>query len=148
MVPISDNGLSMGLGLSDYASAPKSVRRRRFWSAEEKRRMSPRAQGDFVFDDIGEIERKLLAGELTSDVARTLIWSKQWCAAKLAQKRYGDKIETTGTVVLDVADRIIARWKENLAELNRTDPIDVTPRAPYQQIDQQRNAGAQPFPPR
>jgi transposase len=29
----------MRLGLSDYASTPKSVRRRRFWSAEEKRRM-------------------------------------------------------------------------------------------------------------
>ena len=80
-------------------------------------------QGDCVFDDIGEIERKLLVGEITSDVARTLIWSKQWRAAKLAQKRYGDKLDTSGTVILDMSDRIIARWKENLAELNRTDPL-------------------------
>ena len=59
-------------------------------------------QGDCVFDDIGEIERKLLVGEITSDVARTLIWSKQWRAAKLAQKRYGDKLDTSGTVMLDM----------------------------------------------
>ena len=40
--------------------------------------------------------------------------------------------------MLDMSDRIIARWKENLAELNRTDPlppktiegekVDVTPK--------------------
>jgi hypothetical protein len=80
-------------------------------------------QGDFVFDDIQEIERKLLAGEITSDIARVVIWSKQWRAAKLAQKRYGDKLETTGIVVLDVADRIVARWKQNLAKLNEEDPL-------------------------
>ncbi len=67
----------------------------------------------------------MLAGEITSDVARTLIWSKQWRAAKLAQKRYGDKLEISGTVVLDVADRIINRWKSNLAQLNADEPLDA-----------------------
>ena len=91
-------------------------------------------QGDFVFDDIGEIERKLLACEITSDVARTLIWSKQWRAAKLAQKRYGDRAEVYVNTTIDVADRITRRWKENLSRLNAEQPltiegekVDVTP---------------------
>ena len=82
-------------------------------------------QGDFVFDDIGEIERRLLAGEITSDVARVVIWSKQWRAAKLAQKRYGDRAELNVNTTLDVADRIIARWKENLDRLNRDEPLTI-----------------------
>jgi hypothetical protein len=38
-------------------------------------------------------------------------------AAKLAQKRYGDRADLNVNATLDVADRIIARWKENLARL-------------------------------
>lgn len=50
-------------------------------------------QGDFVFDDIAEIERKVLTREIAPDAARVLIWSKQWRAARLAQKRYGDRVD-------------------------------------------------------
>lgn len=53
-----------------------------------------------------------------------------YCHAKLAQK------DVNVTQTIDVADRIIARWKQNLAKLNAEDPlpnmiegraIDVTP---------------------
>ncbi len=40
-----------------------------------------------------------------------------YCHAKLAQK----DVNVTQTV--DVADRIIARWKENLAKLNKEEPL-------------------------
>ena len=78
-------------------------------------------QGDFVFDDIAEIERKVLTREIAPDAARVLIWSKQWRAARLAQKRYGDRVDVNSTHTIDVAGRIVSRWKENLAELALTE---------------------------
>jgi hypothetical protein len=65
-------------------------------------------QGDFLFDDIARVEAKLESGEMASDVARTLISSKQWRSAKLAPKRYGDKtaVETTATVKLESTRRL------------------------------------------
>jgi hypothetical protein len=39
-----------------------------------------------------------------------------YCHAKLAQK------DVNVTQTIDVADRIIARWKENLARLNAEEP--------------------------
>lgn len=51
-----------------------------------------------------------------------------YCHAKLAQK------DVNFTQTFDVADRIIARWKENLLKLNALEPlvvegekVDVTP---------------------
>lgn len=49
-------------------------------------------QGQAVADEIGDIERMLLAGEITAEVARTLISSKQWRSSKLDPKGYGDRI--------------------------------------------------------
>jgi hypothetical protein len=61
------------------------------------------AQGDFVHDEMADIEAKTLAGEIPADVARVVISSKQWRAAKLAPKKYGDKtlIETNARVKVE-----------------------------------------------
>lgn len=55
-------------------------------------------QADVVHDDMGGIERKVLAGKLAPDAARVVLQSKQWRASKLAPKKYGDKSqhEVTG----------------------------------------------------
>ena len=42
-----------------------------------------------------------------------------YCHAKLAQK------DVNVTQTFDVADRIIARWKENLARLNAEEPLVI-----------------------
>ena len=57
-------------------------------------------QADFLFDDMARIERGVESGEITPDAARVLISSKQWRAAKLAPKKYGDKtiVESKATV--------------------------------------------------
>jgi hypothetical protein len=83
------------------------------------------AQGDYEHDRIAEIEAKVLAGEIPADVARVVIASKQWRASKLAPKKYGDKSEVSVNTTIDVADRIIARWKVNLARLSAEEPLTI-----------------------
>jgi hypothetical protein len=60
-------------------------------------------QADFVHDEMAGIEEKTLAGLIPPDVARVVISSKQWRAAKLAPKKYGEKttIESTSTVKVE-----------------------------------------------
>lgn len=51
-----------------------------------------------VFDDIRDIEEKVLRGELNSDQARVVISAKQWRAGKMKPKKYGDikQLEVSG----------------------------------------------------
>ena len=42
-----------------------------------------------------------------------------YCHAKLAQK------DVSVTQPIDVADRIISRWRENLARLNAEEPLTI-----------------------
>ena len=60
-------------------------------------------QADYLFDDLARLERSVEAGEIAPDAARVLISSKQWRAAKLAPKKYGDKttVENTSTVKVE-----------------------------------------------
>jgi hypothetical protein len=87
-------------------------------------------------DKIAQLEQDLYDGKIQPDVAWVMIWSKQWRMGKLHQKRYGDHSSVEVNQTFDVADRIIARWKENLKRLNEEDPlpkviegkaVDVTP---------------------
>lgn len=48
------------------------------------------AQGDYEHDQMALIEKKVLDGEILPDVARVVLSSKQWRAAKLNRKRYAD----------------------------------------------------------
>lgn len=51
-------------------------------------------QADVVFDEMGTIERQAIARKVAPDVARVVLQSKQWRAAKLANKKYGEKSRT------------------------------------------------------
>lgn len=53
-------------------------------------------QSDFIFDDISQIERQTLSGEVDAAAARCVIASKQWRASKLAPKKYGDRMTLAG----------------------------------------------------
>ena len=65
-------------------------------------------QADYVFDDLSRIEDAVESGGLDPNAARVLISSKQWRAAKLAPKKYGDKLqtETTATVKVEHTRRL------------------------------------------
>lgn len=53
------------------------------------------SQAEGVHDDMVDIETRTLEGSIPTDVARVVLSSKQWRAAKLAPKKYGDKQEHT-----------------------------------------------------
>ena len=55
-------------------------------------------QADWLLDDMADIENRTLDGTYEPNVAKVVLSSKQWRAAKLAPKKYGDKttIESTG----------------------------------------------------
>lgn len=54
-------------------------------------------QADALEEEMSDIEDKTLTGEIDAAAARTVLASKQWRAAKLAPKRYGDKLELSGS---------------------------------------------------
>lgn len=53
-------------------------------------------QADNVFEDMSNIEQRVLDGELDPNAARVALWSKQWRASKLAPKKYNDKTMIVG----------------------------------------------------
>ena len=61
-------------------------------------------QAEAVHDQMIEIEDGVIDGAIAPDVARVVLSSKQWRAAKLAPKRYGDKVhaEHSGDVGLTI----------------------------------------------
>lgn len=53
-------------------------------------------QAHTVNDDMQELEDKVLSGEVEPGAARVILGSKQWRAAKLLPKVYGEKVAVTG----------------------------------------------------
>lgn len=53
-------------------------------------------QADSIEEDMADIEDRTLSGELDPAAARAVLSSKQWRAAKLAPKKYGDKLAIGG----------------------------------------------------
>lgn len=53
-------------------------------------------QADFLEEEMSEIEDETLRGSLDPAAARVVLASKQWRAAKLAPKRYGEKLAIGG----------------------------------------------------
>jgi hypothetical protein len=60
------------------------------------RAMQDRA--DAIHESMSELEESVLTNETKPDAARVVLWSRQWRAAKLNPKRYGDKLEHSGQV--------------------------------------------------
>lgn len=51
-------------------------------------------RGESVAENIPVVVEKLLAGDITSDVARVAIDAYKWHSSKLMPRKYGDKIQT------------------------------------------------------
>lgn len=61
-------------------------------------------QAEFVHDEMADIEDQVVDGAIPADVARVVLSSKQWRAAKLRPKVYGDKqtTEFEGNLTIEV----------------------------------------------
>jgi hypothetical protein len=53
-------------------------------------------QADALEEDMAEIEDKTLDGDLDPAAARVVLASKQWRAAKLSPKKYGERLTHAG----------------------------------------------------
>ena len=54
--------------------------------------------GDADADTVTDIRERMLAGEITSDVARVAIDAAKWSAGVRKPKKYGSKLEVEATV--------------------------------------------------
>jgi hypothetical protein len=54
-------------------------------------------QADAIADDMADIEDRTLSGELDASASRVVLSSKQWRAAKLSPKKYGDRVAVGGS---------------------------------------------------
>jgi hypothetical protein len=70
-------------------------------------------QADALEEDMAEIEDKTLDGILDPAAARVVLGSKQWRAAKLAPKKYGDKLDLqhSGAVKFERIEAVVVRPK-------------------------------------
>jgi len=76
-----------------------------------------RADGqDAHVDECQDIEADVLNGKIAPDAARVAIWSKQWRAARLKPKDYGDKTQIDATVKHSWADFVEEVAAKRLAE--------------------------------
>jgi hypothetical protein len=62
-------------------------------SFETKHARARVLQAEVAHDDMIQIERDTLSGRVDYSVARVVLGSKQWRAAKLSPKKFGDKQE-------------------------------------------------------
>lgn len=69
-------------------------------------------QGDICVDDIAEIRRKVISGEVPPDVARVAIDSLKWEAGKRRPKVYGDKLELSGDEKSPITVKLITHFPE------------------------------------
>ena len=53
------------------------------------------AQADSLFDDMTDLTNRMVDEKLDPQMVRVAIWAKQWQAAKLKPKLYGDKVGHT-----------------------------------------------------
>lgn len=68
-------------------------------------------QADLLEEDMADIEDRTLSGELDPAAARVVLGSKQWRAAKLAPKVYGDKQQIEHSGAIDLAGAVLAARK-------------------------------------
>lgn len=67
-------------------------------------------QADGIVEEFAALERQVLSGEIKPDAAKVVLWSRQWRAAKLLPKVYGDANTTTlelGDTVAKVVREIV-----------------------------------------
>lgn len=67
-------------------------------------------QAHAIIESFSDLEDRVLAGELKPDAAKVVLWSRQWRAAKLNPKVYGEKVEQThelGDSVKEIVRSII-----------------------------------------
>lgn len=66
-------------------------------------------QADALADSMADIEDGVLAGDIEPNAARVALGSLQWRAARLAPKRWGDRVETvhSGEVKVERITRTI-----------------------------------------
>ncbi len=85
------------------------------------------AQAEYLVDEIMEIADGIALEDDGVKVARARLRvdTRKWFASKVAAKKYGDRTDLNVTHVVDVADRITRRWKENLAKLNAEEPLTI-----------------------
>lgn len=65
-------------------------------------------QADAIHDDIADIEDRTLIGQIAPDVARVVLSSKQWRAAKLAPKKYSERHQLEHGVSETLEDLLLA----------------------------------------
>lgn len=61
---------------------------------------------DVMEEDMAEIEDRTLSGEIEPAAARVVLTSKQWRAAKLAPKKYGDRLDLNHSGQVKVAKEL------------------------------------------
>lgn len=66
-------------------------------------------QADALEEDMADIEDKTLSGKVDPVAARTVLSSKQWRAAKLAPKKYGEKLDMHVTGSVNIAQELARR---------------------------------------
>jgi len=58
------------------------------------------AQADGIGDEMAAIEDAVRSGKMQAKAARVVLWSMQWRAARIAPKKYGQKLELEGSLGL------------------------------------------------
>lgn len=57
-------------------------------------------QAEAIFEEMASLEDRVLDGDVSPLAARVVLASRQWRAAKLAPKKYGDKLEIESNVTI------------------------------------------------
>ena len=57
-------------------------------------------QADGIFEEMADLEQKVLDDEVSALAARVVLSSRQWRASKLAPKKYGDKLEVENNTTI------------------------------------------------
>jgi hypothetical protein len=84
-------------------------------------------QAEAVVSAMIDVEKKLETRKIDPQAARVLIWSKQWRAGKMNQKRYGEKTQVEGTVEVSIAsiiEEVAARRREEMKTIEAR-PVEV-----------------------
>lgn len=66
-------------------------------------------QADVLDEDMADIEDRTLNNEIDPAAARVVLGSKQWRAARMAPKKYGDRVEQihSGELKIEKIERVI-----------------------------------------
>lgn len=75
-------------------------------------------QADAIEEDMAAIEEKVATKKMRADAARVILWSKQWRAARLGRRIYGDRqqVDVNANVTMNLAGRMRARLSRQQAQ--------------------------------